>query len=183
MKYIKHSELIKIKQHLKNGGVIAYATESCYGLGCNPFNYRAIAKIINIKRRSKTKGMIVISGNKQNLTNIVKVNLDSKDFDEYWPGSYSIILPSQKTLPRNLSGSRRTIAVRITRHKQIIQLTTFLGIPLVSTSANLSGMKPINNYRECMRKFGTKAMVINGDTNFAKKPSTIIDWNTKKILR
>lgn len=183
MKYIKQLELIKIKQHLKHGGVIAYATESCYGLGCDPFNYKAIAKIIKIKRRSKTKGMIVISGNKQNLSKVVSNKLESKEFDKYWPGSYSIILPTQKTLPKNLTGSHRTIAVRVTRHKQVIQLTKFLGMPLVSTSANLSGMKSIKNYRECVRKFGTKVMVINGDTNFAKKPSTIIDWNTKKILR
>lgn len=183
MKYIRHNTLIKIKQHLKSGGVIAYATESCYGFGCDPYNYQAINKILKLKKRSKTKGMIMIAGNRNNVANIISTNVYSSEFDNYWPGSYSIILPLTKKLPANLTGKHKTIAVRITRHRQVIQLTKYLRKPLVSTSANLSGMKSIRNFRDCVSRFGKRVLVINGDTNFAKKPSTIIDWNTKKILR
>ena len=184
MKYIKYQQLNKIKQHLKNGGVIAYATESCYGLGCDPFNYQAIAKIIKIKKRSKTKGLIIISGRRDYLTRVTNhIDLFSPDFMQYWPGSYSIILPTSKNLPVNLTGIHKKIAVRVTQHKQVIQLSNFLHMPLVSTSANLSGMKSIKTYKECVRKFGSKVMVIDGYTNFAKKPSTIIDWESRRILR
>ncbi len=184
MKYIRYRQLKQIKHHLKNGGVIAYATESCYGFGCDPFSYKAIAKIIKIKKRSKTKGMIIISGRRDNLTSVTKnVNLFSPDFMQYWPGSYSIILPTNKNLPTNLTGIHQKIAVRVTQHKQVIQLSDFLHMPLVSTSANLSGMKSIKTYKECVRKFGSKVMVIDGYISFAKKPSTIIDWESKKILR
>lgn len=183
MNYIGYQQVKKIQQHLKNGGVIAYATESCYGFGCDPFNYNAINKLLKIKQRPKTKGMIVISGNKKILTRIVACDLNNPEFDRYWPGSYSIILPTKDVVPKNLVGKHTKIAVRLTKHKQIIQLSQYLHIPLVSTSANKSGMKAIKNYRECVNKFGKQVMVIKGITNFAKRPSTIIDWETKNILR
>lgn len=183
MNYLNYLQIKKIQQHLKNGGLIAYATESCYGLGCDPFNYKAINKLLKIKHRPKTKGMIVISGNKVNLARVVDYNLASSEFDAYWPGSYSIILPTKPQVPKNLVGSHTKIAVRLTKHKQVTQLTKYLYNPLVSTSANKSGMKSIKNYRDCVHKFGRSVMVIKGITNFAKRPSTIIDWTSKNILR
>ena len=183
MRYIKQAKLQQIKQHIKKGGVIAYATEFCYGLGCDPYNYRAVAKILKIKKRSKAKGMILISAQRNFLNRIVKVDINSAEFNDYWPGSYSIVLPVKKCLPQNLTGIHETIAVRVTRHQQVKQLSNYLHMPLVSTSANISGHKAIRNYRDCVRKFGRSVMVIAGDTNYASKPSTIIDWQTRKILR
>lgn len=183
MKYIKYNQLIKIKQHLKLGGVVAYATESCFGFGCDPFNYKAIVKILKIKQRSKTKGMIMIAGNRKQVRDIIDVDIYSSQFDKYWPGQNSIVLPYKKKLPSNLTGAHKSIAVRITSHKQVIQLTRFLQKPLVSTSANVSGMKSIRSYRECVKQFGKMVLVIDGLTNFAKKPSTIIDLKTNKIIR
>ena len=71
--YVYNHKLIQqIKAHLRNGGVIAYPTESCYGLGCDPFNYRAINRIIRIKGRSKTKGLIVIAGKLGQLNTLIQ---------------------------------------------------------------------------------------------------------------
>ena len=185
MRYYSPAKLKQIKRHLHNGGVIAYPTESCYGFGCDPFNYSAINKIIQLKGRNKAKGMIVIAGSVAQLQKVIKpLNANDKSqLTQYWPGFYSVILPVSRQTPRNLIGAHRKIAVRVTRHKLVKQLTNSLNMPLVSTSANKSGHQSIKTYRECVRQFGKRVMVLSGATNFAKKPSTIIDWESKKVLR
>lgn len=185
MRYYSPAKIREIKRHLRNGGVIAYPTESCYGFGCDPFNYSAINKIIQLKGRNKAKGMIVIVGSVNQLQNVISPlhENDKSQLTQYWPGFYSIILPVSRQIPRNLIGAHRKIAVRVTRHKLVKQLTNALNMPLVSTSANKSGHQSIKTYRECVRQFGKQVMVLAGTTNFAKKPSTILDWESKKILR
>jgi len=184
--YVYNHKLIQqIKAHLRNGGVIAYPTESCYGLGCDPFNYRAINKIIRIKGRSKTKGLIVIAGKLEQLNTLIQpLPASSKaELAHYWPGFYSLILKVTRKVPRNLIGAHRKIAVRVTQHRAVQQLCRELQQPLVSTSANKTGCKPIKSYRECLRQFGKQVLVLPGLIGLEQKPSTIIDWESKKILR
>lgn len=177
--------LRKAKRHINSGGVIAYPTESCYGFGCDPFNYKAVAKIIKLKGRFKAKGLIVIAGRIEQLKNLtVPFALEDKvSIGKYWPGPYSLILPAMPNIPRNLTGSHSKVAVRVTKHVLVRQLCNYLNSPLVSTSANKSGRKSIKTYRECSRLFGNKVLVLPGCTNFAKRPSTVIDWETKEIIR
>lgn len=179
------SLLKKIKQHIKNGGVIAYPTESCYGFGCDPFNYKAINKIIQIKGRNKTKGLIVISSKISQLNRLILPlsSQDIKNIKKYWPGFYTIILPAAHSIPSNLTGKHHKIAVRVSKHTLVQQICNYLNMPLVSTSANYSGFNSVKTYRECIRHFGDKVMVLPGTTNFATHPSTIIDWATGKKLR
>lgn len=185
MNKLSHKLIQKVKSHVAKGGIIAYPTESCYGFGCNPFNYKAIDKVIKLKGRSKSKGLIVIAGNKRELDNLI-LPLSQDDYKEianYWPGPFSLVLPVKPKVPANLTGRHKKVAVRVTKHKLVAKLCNSLKMPLVSTSANSSGFRAIKNYRECLRKFGSQVMVLPGLTNFAKRPSTIIDWETKKHLR
>lgn len=186
MKYYSTQLLQEVQQHIQNGGVIAYPTESCYGFGCDPFNPIAIQKIINLKRRNKNKGMIVIAGSIKQLDKLIQpLNNEEIEsiFNNYWPGSYSLILPVTKKVPHILVGQHKQIAVRITKHELVKQLCNYLNMPLVSTSANKSGNKSIKTYKECVRHFGNDVLVLPGNTLFAKKPSTIIDYKNKKIYR
>lgn len=178
--------LNKVKRHLKRGGVIAYPTESCYGFGCDPFNYKAIDKLIKIKQRTKDKGLIVIAGSIKQLQPLIKP-LSNSDIDKigrrYWPGPYSLILPVKPNMPSNLTGCHSKLAVRVSKHKLVQQLCSSLKQAIVSTSANKSGCPAIKSYRECQRQFGNQVMILPGLIGFAKKPSTIIDWETQKVLR
>lgn len=187
MKFYSSKLLAKVRAHIRNGGLIAYPTESCYGIGCDPFNRKAIDRVIQLKGRNRAKGLIVIAGSNKQLTRIlskeVLSELENSEFNNYWPGPYSLILPVSSKVPNNLTGKYSKIAVRVTRHKLVQQLSRSLNSPLVSTSANKSGFKSIRTYRECKRQFGKKVMVLPGITSFSKKPSTIIDWETKMILR
>ena len=180
-----HKLIQRVKAHLRHGGVIAYPTESCYGLGCDPFNYRAINRIIRIKGRSKTKGLIVIAGKLEHLNKLIQpLPTSSKtELAHYWPGVYSLILKVTRKVPRNLIGSHRKIAVRVSQHRPVQQLCRELQQPLVSTSANKTGCKSIKSYRECLRQFGKQVLVLPGLIGLSQKPSTIIDSESKKILR
>ena len=185
MKFYSTKLLQKVQAHLHKGGVIAYPTESCYGLGCDPFNYAAINKLIKIKGRSKTKGLIAIASSTNQLHKLIQPITSDQQYQlaKYWPGFYSLILKVTRKVPRNLIGAHRKIAVRVTQHRPVQQLCRELQQPLVSTSANKTGCKPIKSYRECLRQFGKQVLVLPGLIGLEQKPSTIIDWESKKILR
>ena len=177
--------LQKVKSHLNHGGIIAYPTESCYGLGCNPFNVLAVNKLIKLKSRNKDKGVIVVASKKKQLNKLISPLeiLDNPELNKYWPGAYSLILPTNRRTPKIVQGRYNKLAVRVSAHTGIQQLCNYLNMPLVSTSANRAGLKSIKTYRECVHQFGTDVMVLPGVIGFAKTPSTIIDWGTQQRLR
>ncbi|MFN7095509.1 MAG: L-threonylcarbamoyladenylate synthase, partial [Burkholderiales bacterium] len=187
MNYYKAGLLRKVQSHLNRGGVIAYPTEYCFGLGCDPFNYQAINKIIHLKARNKNKGLIVIAGSQQQLVKLVQPFTDEESIavKQYWPGPFTLLRPVKSTgfISSNLVGKHSKLAVRVTKHKLVQQLCYYLAMPLVSTSANKARFRPITTYRECKRIFGRQVMVLPGITNNTKRPSTIIDWESKHILR
>ena len=184
MRY-KTGLLRQVREHIKKGGIIAYPTESCYGLGCNPYDYKAINKLIKLKQRKKDKGLIIVASKFKQLNNIIKP-LSVKQIKQtthYWPGSYSLILDAKPSISYNLKGKHTTVAVRVTQYKLVIQLCDFINSAVVSTSANKSKLKSIRTYRECIRQFGQSVLVLPGMVGNATKPSTIIDLKTNKVLR
>lgn len=183
MNYYNNKQLHQIKAHLKQGGVIAYPTESCYGFGCDPLNHKAINKILKLKRRDKNKGLIVVASEKRQLNKLISSLPESTQLEKYWPGFYTLLLPTTDFVPYNLIGKHSKLAVRVSNHPLVRQLCSYMNMAIVSTSANQSKCLPSKNYRECKRLFGSSALVLPGLTQFAKTPSTIIDWQTKNILR
>lgn len=174
-----------IRAHLRAGGIIAYATESCFGLGCDPRNIDAIKKILRLKRRPWHKGLIVVASEVSQLRQIIQpLTPEQRAFTEqYWPGPYTFLLPRRVRAPRVLGGRHAKLAVRISAHPDVRHLCSALGMALVSTSANRAGCKPIKTTRECRRQFGTQVMVLSGRIGKRKRPSVIMDIETKKILR
>lgn len=185
------TELKKISAHIKQGGIIVYPTEYCFGLGCDPFNRRAIDKIIRLKGRNKNKGLIVIAGDVSQLTRLVAKLPPIDEYSKYWPGPYTLILPvSPKGVPNNLIGQHNKIAVRLSAYQPVIQLCNFLQMPLVSTSANYSGCMPAKYSNEVMHRIRINncsdsegIMLVTGTTGGAVRPSVIIDWDSGQILR
>ncbi|MDP1680365.1 MAG: Sua5/YciO/YrdC/YwlC family protein [Burkholderiales bacterium] len=181
MHLINHTVL---RAHLKRGGVIAYPTESCYGLGCDPRHRAAVQKILCLKHRPWTKGLILVAANLQQITRfILPVSAAERaTLDQYWPGPYTFLLPASKRAPKLLIGKHHSLAVRISAHPEVTWLTRALG-PLVSTSANVSGAKPIKTYAEAQRAFGHRVWVLPGRIGKRRMPSVIIDLQSGKKLR
>lgn len=173
-----------LKAFLKRGGVIAYPTESCYGLGCDPMNRGAVEKILKLKGRGAAKGLILIAANRRQLQPYAtKASIEAAWQKGRWPGPVTWVLPAAKTCPEWLTGGRGTVAVRITAHAGAASLCEEAGMALVSTSANRSGHKPAKTWRQCRRLFGERVRVVQGRIGARKRPSTLIDFASGKVLR
>lgn len=187
-RYLSQRDITRIKRHLKNGGVIAYPTESCFGLGCLPTNPQGLKRIIRLKKRPQHKGMIVIGDGVGQLRPLL-APLDAADtacLEKAWPAAKTFVVPaSDKVLPLLRGSGRSKLAVRVPAHEGARQLCFQLATPLVSTSCNKAGFKPCRFTREARRQFGQhKAVwVIAGQIGFAKSPSQIIDLESGIRLR
>jgi L-threonylcarbamoyladenylate synthase len=174
-----------LRAHLRRGGLIAYPTESCYGLGCDPRNPRALRRLIRLKGRNAAKGLLLIADRFRRLQPFVRPlhPLERARMQRSWPGPVTWVVPAAATCPPLLTGGRPTIAVRVTAHPVAARLCRSLGMALVSTSANKSGRKPAKTAAECRRIFGARVRVIAGRIGTRKRPSTLIDLATGTVLR
>jgi L-threonylcarbamoyladenylate synthase len=169
---------------LKQGGVIAYATESCFGLGCDPMNRTAVEKIFKLKGRGAAKGLILIAANRNQLRPYAtRSAIEAAWARGRWPGPVTWVLPATKSCPDWLTGGRGTVAVRITAHAGAAALCEKAGMALVSTSANKSGDSPARTAAECEAVFGRRVSVLEGKIGMRKRPSTLIDLASGKVLR
>ena len=174
-----------LRAHLRRGGLIAYPTESCYGLGCDPRNLRALKRLIRLKGRSAAKGMVLLADCFKRLKFFIRPlsAVEQARVNHNWPGPVSWVVPASAACPPLLTGGRATIAVRVTAHPDAARLCRSLGMALVSTSANRSGKKPAQTAAECRRIFGARVRVIDGRIGQRRRPSTLIDLATGTVFR
>jgi L-threonylcarbamoyladenylate synthase len=175
----------RLRSFLKRGGVIAYATESCFGLGCDPSNRRAVQRILKLKGRPQHKGLILIGtdiGQFRRYLAPIPDNLAAR-LHEWWPGPNTLLLPAASRCPRWLRGCHDTLAVRISAHPTCRRLCRALGMALVSTSANRAGKRPIKDARTCARTFGKHVLTLRGHIGRRKRPSRIIEPLSGKTFR
>lgn len=144
---------------LNNQGVIAYPTESVFGLGCDPDCDIAIQKILDLKQRPANKGLILIAENIKQLKPYADFSALSKEqltlITQSWPGNVTWIVPRQKHLSSLISGDFDSVAVRVSNHSYVKQLCAEFGKPIISTSANLSGKAA------CVNALQVNAMFVN----------------------
>ena len=174
-----------LRAHLRRGGLVAYPTESCYGLGCDPRNPRALKRLIRLKGRGAAKGLLLIADHIKRLQAFMRPLSagDRARMTRSWPGPVTWVVPASAACPPLLTGGRATIAVRVTAHPAAARLCRSLGMALVSTSANKHGKKPAKTATECRRIFGTQVRVIAGRIGQRRRPSTLIDLATGTVLR
>lgn len=170
---------------LRSGGVIAYPTESCFGLGCDPHNTNAIKQLLTIKHRSPTKGLILIAASiKQAQKYVYTGGTLSNDILGSWPGPHTWLLPPKKNTRQLLRGNSPLLAIRVTAHPTAKRICELFGGAIVSTSANLTGKPMLTTAKLVQRHFGRRldsivALPIGNDT----MPSQIHHGLTGKILR
>ena len=173
----------RLMRHLHAGGLLAYATESCYGLGCDPRHPGAVRRLLAVKRRPRHKGLILVSDRLSRLEPFLqKLQQPTRtDVERYWPGPTTLLLPARA--PRWLTGAHAKLAVRVSAHPDTARLCRHLQMALVSTSANVSGAIPAKTQAQCRRYFGASTWVLPGKIGTRKRPSTLIDYASGRILR
>ena len=166
---------------LIGGGVIAYPTEGVFGLGCMPDDADAVRKILDIKRRSPAKGLILIAARPSQFEGWTR-QLRIPEPDPARPVTW-IVEPSDSVLDL-VTGSNPGVAVRVTTHPVAAALCDAVDSPIVSTSANLTGRRTARNRYVLQRQFGTLVdYVVPGDCGPAAGPSEIRDLATNRVLR
>lgn len=194
------SNLNGVIDFLNYGGVLAYPTESVWGLGCDATNEQAIDRIITLKNRNLGKGLIVLSDAAKRLQPLLDVShgtidlevleLSSREYTHQCRRALTWLVPVRSGhLPQILTGDHDTLAVRITSHPvlntlcaQLISDQNPYGF-LVSTSCNPSGAAPAQSLAEAMAYFGDQVAYLDIDGLGFEQPSCIKDALTGRILR
>lgn len=144
-----HDDLSKALEVLKNGGVILYPTDTIWGLGCDATNEDAVKRIFEIKKREDSKSMLVLIENPNRLTSYVRdVPEVAWQLIDVSDKPLTIIYSGAKNLAGNLIGGDGSIGIRVTTEPFTEELIRRFRKPLVSTSANLSGMPSPANFSE-----------------------------------
>lgn len=170
---------------LETGGIIAYPTEAIYGIGCDPEDDDALLEILWLKQRPPEKGLILIAADFNQLQDYIEplpADVLSKLLRS-WPGANTWLVPVKRDVSPLLTGGRQTLAVRVTDHPIAGELCRQFGRPLVSTSANLTGLKPAKNAFQVRWQLPEVDYVMNGACGGLKQPSTIRDAMTNEVLR
>jgi L-threonylcarbamoyladenylate synthase len=172
---MKDAELIM--QTLQQGELIAYPTEAVFGLGCDPDNEGAVQKLLTLKKRPVEKGLILVGKTYSQLLPYVddaKIPMHMRtEIFSSWPGPVTWLLPAAKQSPKWITGDSDFIAVRVSQHIVVRQLCDLFGKPLVSTSANVSGVKPAVNVQQLYQQFDKTLILVDGALGGTKKPSQI----------
>lgn len=173
-------------QVLANGGVVAYPTEAVYGLGCDPWDRRAVDRILAMKGRDRAKGLILIAAELAQILPYVEPLPPDRmaEITATWPGPNTWLLPPRQTTPPWLTGRFATLAVRISAHPLAAALCRAYGGAIVSTSANRAGRPAARSAFDVRRALDqTPDYILVGACGGADRPSTIRDGRSGRVLR
>jgi L-threonylcarbamoyladenylate synthase len=169
---------------LRNGGVIAYPTEGVFGLGCLPSEELAIKRILTIKNRDESKGLILIASDAKQLDPWIKLpnkTLLPKPI-EHCPITW--IVPFSKKISKLVTGKNEGVAIRLTTNPIVRSICSRVESAIISTSANLSGQPIVKSQTELKEKFVNLVdFIVPGNCGQASGPSEIRNLMTGKILR
>ena len=171
---------------IRQGGVVAYPTESCFGLGCDPNNTEAIRRILGLKKRSRKKGLILIADRFARLQRYIKpLPSDIQDrLSKTWPGPYTWLCPAAPGVSKWIRGDYESIAVRVTAHPHAASLCRHAETCLVSTSANVATRPALTTADAVEKEFGSQIdYIVDLAIGRDKKPSTIQDAYTAEVIR
>ncbi|MBX2867878.1 MAG: Sua5/YciO/YrdC/YwlC family protein [Acidiferrobacterales bacterium] len=169
-----------------SGGVVAYPTESCFGLGCDPDNDAAIQRILNMKKRERSKGLILIADKFDRFTSYLEDLPDDimQKMVDSWPGPNTWLCPVNEGVSEWLRGDYSTLAIRVTAHAPAKELSMNADRAIVSTSANVATKPALTTVNEVIETFGELVdLIVDHSIGHDLKPSTIRDAVTGEVLR
>ncbi len=162
---------------LRNGGTIAYPTDTFYGIGCDILNKKAIQKIYQLKQRNKSKPFSFICSDLKNISHYANVsNYAYKTMKRLLPGPYTFVLEGSRLVPKIMLTKRKTAGIRVPDHMICLALVKELGNPIITTSATKPDGTIINEPSFIHDFFRSRIdIVINGGP-VPGKPSSVISF-------
>jgi L-threonylcarbamoyladenylate synthase len=173
-------------QIVSKGGLVVYPTDTVYGLGCDPFNVKAVKRVFRVKGDRK-KPLPILACSIADLEKIARLSEVARRFAaKFWPGPLTIIVPRKPVLPDIITADSDSVGVRVPKHDVAIELVRLSDGLLVGTSANKTGQKPACTASEALEQLGEEVdLVLDGGKALIGEPSTVVDLTSEepKILR
>ena len=169
---------------LRTGGVVAFPTETYYGLAVDPFNQAALTRLFALKGRSPDKPVLLIVDNPSQLETLVAEIPPPFPLlmERFWPGPLTLVFPGAASLPALLTGNLGTIGVRVSSHPVARQLVRAFGRPITATSANLSGHSPAVGVSGVCSQLGLEVeAVLDGGETPGGQGSTLLGYQEGKV--
>ncbi|HEY2991343.1 MAG TPA: L-threonylcarbamoyladenylate synthase [Methylomirabilota bacterium] len=163
---------------LRADGLVAFPTETFYGLGAAALRPAAVRRIFDVKGRQEGKPLLVLV---DSIAMVERVTTDVPPraralMDRYWPGALTLVLRARADVPFEITAGSGTIGVRLSAHVVARALVTALGGPVTAPSANLSGRPAPTTAAEVVAAFGdTLPLVLDGGATPGGRPSTVLD--------
>ena len=172
---ITSDSIQKAATAIQSGGLVVYPTDTVYGLGCNPFDEKAVNTVATVKGRSKGNFPVLVDtlGRARELGDI------GGDVEtlalRYWPGPLTIVVPSQAKLPFQVTGLEKMVGLRIPGRGDTLDLISKAGGSLLGTSANISGNLSLRTAEDAFKVFEGKVdIVLNGGITSTRPESTVV---------
>jgi L-threonylcarbamoyladenylate synthase len=173
---------------IKKGGLVAFPTETVYGLGANALNKKAVKKIFEVKKRPLDNPIIVHIADFKNLKKLAKRIPKEAEIlaKKFWPGPLTFVLFKKKIVPNEVTGGQNTVAIRMPKNKIALELIKKSGVPIAAPSANLAGRPSPTEAKHVFEDFGEKIdLILDGGKTKIGVESTVLDLTKKspEILR
>lgn len=170
---------------LRSGGVVAFPTETYYGLAVDPLNSMALERLFLVKRRPKNLPILVLVAGMEQLS-MLTTDIPAVFYrliDCFWPGPLTLICPAQTSLPSQLTGGTGTVGIRQSPHATANRLIAGYGGPITATSANRTGCEAAVSAEEVARVFGTEIdLILDGGMTPGGSGSTLVGMQGERIL-
>jgi L-threonylcarbamoyladenylate synthase len=179
----KKKHIVQVAQILKKGGIIAYPTDTVYGIGTNVFDAKAVQRVYYIKQRPLHLPLSLAVSGKTMAQNIAVLNQRAQQLiSKFWPGALTILVKKKPVIPQIVTSGTDLVGLRAPAHVVPMSIIKQSQIPIISTSANKHGKPPCINVECIRRNFGDQIDVIVEGEQKESIPSTVINVTTDPPL-
>ena len=172
-----HTALVAAAAVLRGGGVVAFPTETFYGLGASARLAGAVRRVCTLKGRPEDKPVLLLVDGVAMAESVAEVGAAARALmARHWPGALTLVLRARPDLPDEVTAGTGTVGVRLSPHPVARGLVTALGEPVTAPSANPSGREPPTSAATVLAYFGDALdAVLDGGTTPGGEPSTVLD--------
>jgi L-threonylcarbamoyladenylate synthase len=168
---------------LRAGGLVAYPTDTVYGVGCDPFNEQAVVRLVSAKERSFGELPVLVHSIERasEIGNLDKTSL--RLAQRFWPGPLTLVVPARVPLPPQVTGPCNTVGLRIPNRTETLELVKRCGGAIVGTSANITGHSPPKSAEEVQRDLeGRIDLVLDGGPATLRIESTVVRMDNGELM-
>jgi len=179
---VSQSSILNAIRVVKIGGLIVYPTDTVYGLGCDPFNMRAVKRLIDAKGQRK-KPLPILASDIEHVKIVAEVSEAAERLArKFWPGPLTMVLKKKPQLPKMVTFGRDTVGVRVPNHPVALELLRRCDGLLIGTSANITGKKSTVTAENAANQLGDKVdLILDGGRAALGRGSTVVNLTGRRL--